>query len=421
MSLPDIHEQLADLQGVLEVARQLGATTDLRTMLTYIERAARSVMDCERASVFLYDETSDELYSYVATGIEGLRITAKRGIAGQAVRNRQPINVTDAYADPRFNPQVDAETGYRTRSMLTLPLIGLNDTIVGVLQMLNSRQGSFSAWDEQLAGTLAAQAGAAIQRQILLDQYAQKQKLEQDLAIARSIQQELLPKCPPNVHGFDVAGWNKPADQTGGDIYDFMPLDDGRLAITIADATGHGIGPALVIAECRALLRATACFSSDLNQVMVRVNTLLVRDLPPGRFVTCFFGLLDPVACTLHYSSAGHGPLLFLRAADGVVSEWPATGIPLGVAPDMAPVASDPVPFAPGDMMVVVTDGFFEWLGPDRSQFGIDRLVDLIRRNRDRPAAEIIQLLYRSVLEFGGGTTQQDDLTAIIIKRQASG
>ncbi len=417
MDLPGIEEQLSDLKGVLVVARELGATVDLRTMLTRIEGAARHVMESERASVFLYDAKTDELYSYVATGVEEIRFSSKLGLAGAAIQERQLINVPDAYADPRFNPEVDRRTGFRTRNMLTLPLIGLDDAMVGVLQVLNKEQGSFTTWDEQLAATLAAQAGAAIQRQVLLEQYAEKQKLERDLDIARGIQQELLPDAPPEVDGFDIAGWNKPADQTGGDAFDFMALNGGRIAITIADATGHGIGPALVIAECRALLRATALASDEPSEIMARVNDLLVDDLPADRFVTCFFGLLDPSDTSLRFSSGGHGPLLYFRAADGQVVELPATGLPLGI---MAGMRCDPVPpvsFQPGDMLVLVTDGFFEWLNANNEQFGMERLFDVVRNNRQLPSADLIQTLYREVLQFAGGTPQADDLTAVVIKK----
>jgi phosphoserine phosphatase RsbU/P len=416
MSLPDIREQLSDLKGVLSVARELGATTDLRAVLSHIERAARSVMDCERASVFLYYAGTDELCTYVATGVEGLRIPASRGICGEALRTRRPINVPDAYADPRFNPQVDVQTGYRTRNLLTLPLMGVDDRVVGVLQMLNSLRGGFGEWDEQLAVTLAAQAGAAIQREMLLEQYAAKQKLENDLAIARSIQQQLLPEGPPEVDGFDIAGWNKPADQTGGDIYDFMHLEDGRLAVIIADATGHGIGPALVIAECRALLRATTCFTDDTNRIMTLVNKLLFEDLAADRFVTCFFGLLDPRNRTLRYCSAGHGPLLFFRSSNEEIVEYSATGMPLGIVGEMDFASVEPIIFQPGDMMVLVTDGFFEWLGLNSEQFGMDRLIETINRNKSRPSVELIEALYQSVLEYGVGTSQQDDLTAVVLK-----
>ncbi|MBN1344235.1 MAG: SpoIIE family protein phosphatase [Phycisphaerae bacterium] len=417
MSLPDIQEQLSDLKGVLAVARELGATTDLRTMLSRIQEAARSVMEADRASVFLYDAATDDLYSYVATGVNEIRFSATRGLAGAAVQARHAVNVPDAYADERFNRDVDQQTGYRTRNVLTLPLVGLDDKIVGVLQILNKKTGTFAEWDEQLGETLAAQAGAAIQRQMLLDEYAEKRKLEHDLDVARTIQQELIPSEPPRVTGFDIAGWNKPADRTGGDAFDFMRLDGERLAITIADATGHGIGPALVIAECRALLRATASTCDDPVEIITRVNDLLVEDLPGDRFVTCFFGLLDPDRASLRYCSGGQAPLFHFRAADDSVTELQASGMPLGLVPRMTCDRTDPINFEPGDMLVLVTDGFFEWMAASGEQFGTGRLVDLIRRHKDQPAADLIQTMYREVVRFGAGTEQADDLTAIVIKK----
>ncbi len=417
MSAPDVNEQLSDLEGVLVVARKLGATIDLKLMLTHIEQAARNVMECERASVFLYDGQSDELYSYIATGVEEIRFPVGQGLAGAAIKERRIINVADAYADPRFNPDVDKQTGFRTRNVLSLPLLGYDDVAVGVLQMLNKQGASFGAWDEQLASTLAAQAGAAIQRQMLLDHYALKQKLEHDLDIARSIQQQLLPDAMPQAAGFDIAGWNKPADQTGGDAFDFMTLEDGRVVIMIADATGHGIGPALVIAECRALLRATAKSSDDPNQVMGGVNDLLVEDLPADRFVTCFFGLLDPARGTLDYCSAGHGPLFHYRASTDEFTELAATGLPLGLVPNVAFDTVEPIHFEPQDMMILVTDGLFEWVGPDDEQFGTERLRATVRSCRERSASEIIQELYAAVRRFGGGKRQADDLTAVVIKK----
>lgn len=417
MCMPGIDEQLSDLKGVLAVARELGATMDLHLMLSQIERAARDVMECERASVFLYDANADELYSYVATDSDEIRFSARLGLAGATVQERQVVNVPDAYQDPRFNKDVDRQTGFRTRSVLSVPLLGLDDKVVGVLQVLNKADGQFKLWDEQLAATLAAQAGAAIQRQVLLDQYAMKRKLEHDLDIARSIQQELLPSEPPKVDGFDIAGWNKPADQTGGDAFDFMRLPDGRLAITIADATGHGIGPALVIAECRALLRATALSTDDPRAIISRVNDLLCEDLPADRFVTCFFGLLHAERSELAYASGGHGPLFHYVAREDHVHQLTATGVPLGLMPGAGYDDVAPIRFEPGDMMLLVTDGFFEWVGPDNDQFGMDRLEQVIRTHRERPATDIIQELYRQVIGFGQGSEQADDLTAVVIKR----
>jgi phosphoserine phosphatase len=273
--------RLADLERLLDVARQLGATVELDPLLVAIAAAATSVLDCERATVFLLDRKAGELSSRLATGIAGapieeIRFPVTLGIAGEVARSGAAINIPDAYADPRFYPEFDRRSGYRTRSMLTIPLIAHDGATVGVLQLLNKLGGPFAARDEEIAGFLGTQAGVAIHRQLLLEQFAVKQRLERDLNIARDIQRGLLPRDPPVVPGFDIAGWNRPADETGGDYFDFMPVDGGGLAITIADATGHGIGPALVVSETRALFRAIEGDPRDLSAARKDIGVFLM-------------------------------------------------------------------------------------------------------------------------------------------------
>ncbi len=413
------HEkQLADFQAVLEVSRELAATTELTPLLQKIERATLQVLACRRATVFLYDRPTNELYSRLATGVDEIRFSADRGIAGEVARTGQVINVEDAYADDRFNPEIDRKTGFKTRNMVAFPLRGFDGTIVGVLQVLNKSSGAFDAWDRKLGETFGAQIGVVLQRQLLLEQYAEKQRIEADLKIARDIQQGLLPKKAPDLPGFDIAGWNKPADETGGDCFDFFTLGDGSVAITVADATGHGIGPALVIAECRALFRATISLSQDLAAVLDRINNLLCDDLPPDRFVTAFFGLLSPEDHTLRYLSAGHGPLLeYLRAGDEMI-ELKANTVPLGIMRDVEFDTPDQFAMLRGDMMILVTDGFFEWADKSGEQFGMQRIHRIIRKHRDETCAEIIHALHEAVLSFAAGTPQDDDLTAVIIKKR---
>lgn len=412
------HEkQIADYEAILEVSRGLAATTELSPLLGKIQQAALQVLQCERATVFLYDRESNELYSRVATGEGEIRFSAERGIAGEVVRTGVVVNVPDAYADPRFNPEIDRRTGFRTRNMIAFPLLGFDGRIVGVLQVLNKAAGTFDPWDDHLVEILGAQIGVALQRQLLLEHYAKKQRLEADLNIARDIQQGLLPKQAPEAAGFDIAGWNKPADQTGGDCYDFFVLHDGAVAMTIADATGHGIGPALVIAECRALFRATISISQDLAAVVGRINNLLCDDLPDDRFVTAFFGVLSPGKQTLSYLSAGQGPLVRYNRATDEIAELSANALPLGIVRDIDIEQPDQLVMRSGDMMVLVTDGFFEWSNSGDEQFGISRINKVIRENRDRPSAEIIQALYEAVCSFAAGTPQDDDLTAVIIKK----
>ena len=426
MTAPDPHRirRIVDLERLLDVARRLGATVDLDAMLAAVVDAATSLLDCERATVFLYDPTTDELRSRIATGIADspiseIRFPASRGIAGDVAKTGMPVNLPDAYADPRFNPDFDRASGFRTRSMLAVRLVDHDDTTVGVLQLLNKRGGSFDARDEEIAGFLGGQAGVAVQRQQLLAHFAEKQRLERDLNIARSIQQGLLPREQPRMPGFDVAGWNRPADETGGDFFDFLPLADGRLAVAIADATGHGIGPALVIVEARALFRAFVGGSAGLDHAATEIHRLLCLDLPENRFVTAFFGILDPAAATVDFLSAGQGPILHFQAASRSVHELPAQGLPLAFFPDAVYEGPCRIELAVGDMLVLLTDGFYEWADASGAAFGEERVGELIRRLHHRPAAEIIEAIHDAVVTFAAGTRQGDDLTAVIVKRTA--
>ncbi|UCG17586.1 MAG: SpoIIE family protein phosphatase [Phycisphaerales bacterium] len=417
MSESHLRQQVSHLTKLLDVSRAIGATIELQPLLKSIERAALEVLDCERATVFLYDRAGEELYSKVATGGQEIRFSAKRGIAGEAARTGRIVNVPDAYADARFNPDIDKTTGFRTRNVLAFAMTGYEGEVVGVLQVLNKQGGPFTADDETLASALSSLTGVALQRQMLLEQYAEKQRMQRDLFIACDIQQSLLPKQAPQVEGFDIAGWNRPADETGGDFYDFVELPDGRLGLLIADATGHGIGPALIVSECRAILRALASTTDDLETVIARANDLLFRDLDGGRFVTMFFGVLTPSASRIDYVSGGHGPLLLYRHQDGARLKLNATTMPLGIIPQIDAAPADPVVLESGDVFILVTDGFFEWANAEDEQFGVDRLFDLIHEHRSRSAADLISLLHEAVADFGRDTGQADDLTAIVVKR----
>ena len=407
----------SNIQVLVDVARRLGETFELDALLSTVEQAGLKALGCERASVFLYDPAVEELCSRVATGGEVIRFSARKGIAGEAARTRGIILVPDAYADPRFNPEIDRQTGFRTRNLLTLPLIAPDGQVIGVLQALNKVDGQFSENDRVLAEALGALTGVAIKRQMLLDVAAAKQRMERDLNIAREIQQNTLPKAMPKVSGYEVGGWNLPADQTGGDCFDLYELPGGRLGFMIADATGHGIGPALIVSQCRAVLRALVQLTEDPSFVAERLNTLLSGDLPGGRFVTLCFGHLRPDEHVIEYVSAGHGPVLHFHAATGQVDSYGATGLPLGITADEQIPLAEPIVMAAGDLFVVITDGFLEWTDPTEDQYGEQRLIELIRNNWRLPCDQLIRAIYEAVIAFSRGTPQLDDLTVSIIRR----
>ena len=245
-------------------------------------------------------------------------------------------------------------------------------------------------------------------------------QINHDIDIARSIQMDLLPATAPQLDHFEIAGWNRPADQTGGDYYDWQRLPDGRLAISLGDATGHGIGPALVSTLCRAYARATFLGDRDRghDQFLVRLNTLLAHDLADDRFVTFAVVFLNPNNGEVKVLSAGHGPILCYRRATNMLENFEAQGIPLGMIAGMAYEDSSVRCLQAGDMIVLVTDGFYEWQNPEHEEFGVERLKETIREARDCSAEEVITRLYAAVQDFSKGTEQNDDLTAVVLKRK---
>ncbi len=245
--------------------------------------------------------------------------------------------------------------------------------------------------------------------------------MRHDLEIARQIQIGLLPKQSPKLPGFDIAAMNRPADQTGGDYYDWQQLPDGRLAVALADVTGHGIGPAMVMAVCRAYARSTAPTTSDPAELLTRLNELIHEDLPADRFITFVVAVLDADGTT-HLQSAGHGPTLLYRANDRSVEQFGGDGMPLGISPVETYGPTTTFQLAEGDVLVMLTDGFFEASrASDGQLFGIARLCDSLRERASCTAETMLHDIDETVRQFAAGTPQLDDMTAIVIKRITAG
>jgi PAS domain S-box-containing protein len=246
----------------------------------------------------------------------------------------------------------------------------------------------------------------------------EKARVDQELAIARLIQRSVLPVAKPALPGFAIAGWNRSADETGGDYFDWLTLPDGRTLLCVGDVSGHGVGPALIVAACRAYFRATAHASRTLAEAISRANQLLSADLPENRFVTLAVGLLDGASGRLELFSAGHGPILLYDASAAEVHAWPADDPPLGLlVGDVPEGAARVLELDPGDALVLVTDGFFEWADPAGQLYGVERLRAAVRAHAALGPEELIAALYDDVRRFAGGTRQADDLTALVLKR----
>jgi sigma-B regulation protein RsbU (phosphoserine phosphatase) len=402
---------------ILAVTRELARPLDLTTMLTHVIDAARAVLRADRGTVFLYDPKTHELYSTVATGVAELRFAANRGIVGECAETRRLINVPDCYVDPRFNREADQKTGYRTRCLLTVPLIGYDNSLVGVMQVLNKNEGVFTELDELIAAALAAQCAVAIQRMQMLAEMLESEKMKRELAVARDIQARVLPKAVPRLAGYDLAGWSRPANQTGGDIFDIIALDGNRLMLLLGDATGHGLGPALSVTQVRAMLRMAVRLGADLDDAFRHINDQLVDDLPDNRFVTAFLGLLDTQNHRVVYHSGGQGPLLHFHAKTADCEWLPASTIPMGFLAGMPLPEQRRHTLEPGDILGLITDGIFEYENAESEAFGQKRVEELVIKHQNEPMTALLQKIVHEVERFGGLAPQTDDMTMLLVRR----
>lgn len=243
---------------------------------------------------------------------------------------------------------------------------------------------------------------------------------QMEMELAASVQQSLYPCSPPNVAGLDVAGAVYPADETCGDYYDFIPLPDGSLCLAVGDVSGHGLGPALVMAETRAYVRSLAATGTAPQTTLARSNAMLAHDLVDGLFVTMLLLDVNPFTRALSWASAGHTPGLLLDGEGKLKAELIRTGRPLGMFDDSTYETRNSIVFEDGDVLVLMTDGATEAVSPDGELFEEAGVMEVVRRHRDLPAAEILDRVYESIREFSAGLSSRDDVTLLVCKADAA-
>jgi serine phosphatase RsbU (regulator of sigma subunit) len=243
---------------------------------------------------------------------------------------------------------------------------------------------------------------------------------EAQLCIARKIQQGLVAKAPPALDDFDIAGVSHCAAETGGDYFDFFPLLDSGQGVVVADASGHGLGPALVITETRAYLRALALTHEDVGRIAALVNRRLLEDVGGDYFVTLFLARLDTRNRSFNFTSAGHPKGCLFDSSGTVKAFLESTGPPLGLFPDSDFPSAAAITLEPGDLVLLLTDGVLEAAAPDGAFFGLQRAIDIVCVYRRDTAARIVSNLYHAVRSFCQNGPQLDDITAVVIKVSGS-
>ena len=238
----------------------------------------------------------------------------------------------------------------------------------------------------------------------------------EEFRVAREIQQHLFPKQAPIIDGFDIAGASSPAAATGGDYFDYLKTTDGQLVLAVADVSGHGAGPAMLMAETRAYLRLLVRNRHHLGDILVRANNMVGEDVGKDRFITMHLVKLDSKSKMIAHSSSGHTPGYIIGEKGEIKSKMKRTGIALGVTPDAPYEVEGPLKLVKGDIIILLTDGLAETPNSEGELFGAQRVIDELHRNRSLSAAEIVNSVFKRVSDFSKGAEQEDDYTMIVAK-----
>jgi serine phosphatase RsbU (regulator of sigma subunit) len=412
----------SDLLALIsKVGVTLLASATLGETLQQIASLVFEAVPAERCCIMMRDEGSDELKVSVARLRERQgeigEIRVSRTIMEEVVGQGKSVLTADAQHDPRLMSSTMTLQGIR--SVLAVPL-GVGEKVFGIIYADSPiAEGRFTEDHLKVLTTLASVAAIRVENARLLEEQIDRERLEQELQLASEIQQRFQPTQAPNVPGYELQGISFPCYEIGGDYYDFIERADGRMIVTLGDVSGKGTAAALLMSSLHAAVHAQASSHSSLSATIASVNQYLAENIPSNRFVTLFYAELDPATGSLSFINAGHNPPLIVHAA-GTTESLSAGGLPLGIRPD-ADYSEGRAQLQPSDVLVIYSDGVSEAVSPQGEEFGTERLYQVVSQNLSASAAGIRDRIEAALTKWAQGTPANDDITLVIVKRQAAG
>ena len=402
-----------ETQTLLEVEKSLSLTLNLSELLELILDSLQKVVRYDAVSIFLIDAGKGEIEYLKARGFDpalepDLHLKIGEGLAGWAAKTRTSLIVPDVKKDARY-----IEARVETQSEMVVP-ISSQDRIIGVFNLESDQPNAYHQDDLELVEAFASLAAVSLERARQHEEILDKRRLEEEISIAKRIQQSFLPRRKPQLSGFDVSGVNLPSEEVGGDYYDFIPIIENQMGIAIADVSGKGIPAALIMASYRASLIAEIRNNYAIRSIMFKVNNLLYESTEPENYVTAVYGVLDTKNRIFTFSNAGHNPPI-LRHANGKMEELTQGGLALGVF-ENSKYEERPLGLASGEVMVFYTDGVTEAENRREEEFGIERLKQVIEDSHRSNASKIQEEIHGAVTDFADGLPQSDDVTLIVVK-----
>jgi sigma-B regulation protein RsbU (phosphoserine phosphatase) len=415
--LKAIEKRVEDLRTLIEVSAIISSTLDFSDLMTLVMEKTKGVMGAEACSILLYDKENNKLKFDLALSKEETisdilrkRVTLDmgQGVAGWVAEHQTPLLIKDANTDSRFYQEADRLTGFATRSLIAVPLVGRRG-LIGVAEILNPKDKDFfSDYDLEIFQTLSRQIAIAIENARFHKESVEGEKLRQELEIASTIQKSFLPESPIlKKDRLMLSAINLSATQVGGDLYDFIELSPNRVGVFIGDVSGKGISAALYMAKVISDFRYIAPQVAAPEIALSRLNSVLSR-APRGMFLTGVYGIVDLSTGNISLSVAGHPPFLWLSNGEIRVMDV-ASGPPLGILPTEYPYAE--ILLKKGDRILFLTDGVFEAKNKEDKRIGFEKLVGFIKEHMGE--GNLIQKVVDYVNDFSKGLARADDLTIV--------
>lgn len=416
---------------LLEIISRVGVVLMQKSTVAEVLKSTMQLvfegLPAERGFVFLRDG-SDIVCRLAATPTSSLprdpppRVS--RTILTRVVRDGTMVRTADAALDPRFMRSGSVELG-AIRSVLAVPL-RVGSEILGAIYVDNDIRSRFVDADLSVLAMIAAVAAIKIEHERLRAEVQEKRRIQEELKIAAEIQARLLPMTPPKLEGWDLSGVSLPCLEVGGDYFDFIQLAPNlevagasarrRLGIALGDVAGKGIGAALLMSSVHAAVRAEAQVGASVGDVVRKVNRYVFDYAPSNRFVTLFYGELDPESGRLRYANAGHNPPIVVRAT-GQVERLVEGGLAIGIGEDEIYEEGETV-LLPGDIFVAYSDGISESVNDSSEMFGDTRIVEVARSARAMSASRVRDRIEEALSQFVGGASPVDDMTLVVATRR---
>jgi len=412
-----LEQKVKRLSTLIEVNALISSTLNLDQILENVMSISKQVMNADASSLMLIDEKTNELVYQVALGAVGeklkqeFRLKMGQGIAGTVAQEGKPLLLDDVYTHPKFHRAHDDATGYRTRSMITVPL-KVGERITGVAQVINRLDNSpFDQDDLELFIALCSLAAISIENAKMHKSLMEKQRLVKDMEFARTVQESFLPQKTPEITNYRFSSHYTPAQEVGGDFYDFIRLDRNRTGIVIGDVSGKGVPAALYMAKLGSDLRTLAFTEKDPATALERMNDLLAERSRRGMFATLLYIELDSQTGKLTISNAGHLPPIIKKADGSVMRLSTAGGSPIGILMGMK-FGQETALLGQGDTVILYTDGIIEAMNAREELYGYERFEALIGKSPSDPEG-LKSAIIEEVNRFTGLSPQHDDMTLV--------